>query len=87
MGFMEALKRAGVLKAIVSLRCLYNYCALFNLFHLVRLWCCATHTFFLSYGEITMTSEDVANQVLLPILGNVDPSTILLFVKEEAVED
>ena len=33
-----------------------------------------------------MTLEDVLNQLLLPILGNVDPSNIELSPKEEAVE-
>ena len=35
MGFMGLLQRAGVLKAIVSSRCLSNYRDLFNLRHLV----------------------------------------------------
>ena len=60
-GFMAMLQQAGVLKAIVLSRCLSNYRDLFNLCHLVRRWCSATHTFFLSSGEITMTLEDVAN--------------------------
>ena len=33
-----------------------------------------------------MTLEDVANQLLLPILGNVDPGTLELFLEEEVVE-
>ena len=33
-----------------------------------------------------MTLEDVANQLLLPILGNVDLGTLELFLEEEAVE-
>ena len=36
IGFMEALQQASVLKAVVSLRCLYNYRDLFNLHHLVH---------------------------------------------------
>ena len=64
--------RASVLKAIVSSYGLSNYRDLFNLRHLVHRWCTATHTFFLSYGEITVTLEDMANQLLLPILGDVD---------------
>ena len=71
-GFMVVLQWADVLKAIVSLRCLSNYRDLFNLFHLVRWWCTTTHTFFLSCSEITVTLEDVVNQLLLPILGDVD---------------
>ena len=60
-GFMVVLQRAGVLKAIVSSCCLSNYRDLFNLRHLVCRWCTATHTFFLSCGEIIVTLEDVAN--------------------------
>ena len=75
-----------MLKAIVLSRCLSNYRDLFNLYHLVRRWCSATHTFFLSCGEITMTLEDVANQLLLPILSDVNLSNIELSIKEEAVE-
>ena len=37
-GFMAALQRVGVLKAIVSSRCLSNYRDLFNLHHLVCQW-------------------------------------------------
>ena len=63
----------------VSSHCLFNYRNLFNLHHLVHKWCTATHTFFLSCGKINMTLEDVVNQLLLPILGDVDLSNIELF--------
>ena len=33
-----------------------------------------------------MTLEDVANQLLLPILGDVDPATLELSPEEEAVK-
>ena len=33
-----------------------------------------------------MTLEDVANQVLLPILGDVDPSALELSLEEEVVK-
>ena len=61
-GFKAAFQQIGVLKAIVSSRCLFNYKDLFNLSHLVHQWCSATHTFFLlrqdhrdlgGYGEST----------------------------------
>ena len=57
MGFMGLLQQAGVLKAIVSSRCLSNYRDIFNLCQ----WCTTTHTFFFSRGEVAMTLEDVAN--------------------------
>ena len=85
MGFMGLLQRASFLKAIVSSRCLSNFRDLYNLRHLVRLWCTTTHTFFFSYGELTITLEDVANQLLLPILGDTDPATLELSPEEEAI--
>ena len=86
MGFMAVLQQVGVLKAIISSRCLSNYKDLFNLRHLVCQWCTATHTFFLSCGEITVTLEDVANQLLLPILSDVDLSSMKFSLEEEVVE-
>ena len=83
---MAVLQWASVLKAIVSSRCLVNYRDFFNLRHLVRRWCTATYTFFLSYSEITVTLENEANQLLLPILGDVDPSVMKLSPEEEVVE-
>ena len=75
-----------MLRAIISSRCLSNYRDLFNLLHLVRWWCIATHTSFLSCGEIIKTLEGMANQFLLPILGDVDPGALELSPEEEAVE-
>ena len=86
IGFMGLLQRVGVLKAIVSSRCLSNFQDLFNLGHLVCQWCTTIHTFFFSCDEVTVTLEDVASQLLLPILGDVDPATLELSPKEEAVE-
>ena len=86
VGFVAALQQAGVLKAIISSRCLSNYRDLFNLRHLVRQWCNATHTFFLSCSKITVTLEDMDNQLLLPILSDTDPNNIKLSAEEEAVK-
>ena len=74
------------MKAIVLSRCLSNYRDLYNLCHLVRQWCTATHTFFFSCGELTVTLEDVANQLLLPILGDADVATLELSFEEKAIE-
>ena len=84
--FMGLLQWAGVLKAIVSSYCLSNFQDLYNLRHLVRRWCTTTHTFFFSCGELTVTLKDMANQLLLPILGDADPTTLELSPKEEAIE-
>ena len=86
VGFMTALQQAGVLKAIISSQCLSNYRDFFNLHHLVCRWCSANHTFFLSCYDITVILEDVANLLLLPILGDMNLNDIELSAKEEAVE-
>ena len=83
---MGLLQRAGVLKAIVSCHCLSNFRDFYNLQHLVRRWCTTTHPFFFSCGELTVTLKDVANQLLLPILGDVDPTTLEFSPEEEAIE-
>ena len=83
---MGLLERAGVLKAIVSSRCLSNFRDLYNLRHLVWRWCTTTHTFFFSCGELTVNLEDVANQLLLSILGDADPATLEFSSKEEATK-
>ena len=83
---MGLLQRAGVLKAIVSSCCLSNFRDLYKLRHLVRRWCTITHTFFFSCGELTITLEEVANQLLLPILGDADPATLEFSPEEEAIE-
>ena len=75
------------MKAVVSSRCLSNFRDLYNLRHLVWRWCTTTHTFFFSCGELIVTLEDVANQLLLPILGDTDPAALELSPEEEAIED
>ena len=45
-----------------------------------------THTVFFSCGELIVTLEDMATQLLLFILGDVDPATLKLSPKEEAIE-
>ena len=86
IGFMGLLQQAGVLKVVVLSCCLSNYRDLFNLHHLVRRWCTATHTFFFSCSEITVTLEDMVNQLLLPILGDVDPSSLEFSPEQKAME-
>ena len=83
---MGLLQRASVLKAIVSSCCLSNFRDLYNLRNLVRRWCTTTHTTFFSCGELTITLEDVANQLLLPILGDADPTSLEFSPEEEAIE-
>ena len=44
------------------------------------------HTFFFSCGELTVTLEDVANQLLLPIHGDANPAALEFSLEEEATE-
>ena len=83
---MGLLQRADVLKAVVLSRCLSNFRDLYNLHHLVCWWCTTTYTFFFSCSELTVTFEDVANQLLLPILSDADLATLELSPEEEAIE-
>ena len=85
-GFMGLLQQAGVLKAIISSSRLSNFRDLYNLRHLVRWWCTTTHTLFFSYGELTVTLKDVANQLLLPILSDVNLATLEFSPEEKAIE-
>ena len=83
---MGLLQWTGVLKAIVSSRCLSNFRDLYNFHHLVQRWCTTTHTFFFFCGELTITLEDVANQLLLPILGDINLATLEFSPEEEAIK-
>ena len=51
----------------------------------LKWWCSSTHTFFLAWGELTVTLEDIANHWMLPILGELSFSGIKLFTEEEEV--
>ncbi len=53
---------------------------------LVRRWCPSTHTFFFTYGELTVTLEDIENQWRLPILGDQDPAEAELSPEELRIE-
>ena len=44
------------------------------------------HIFFFSCGELTVTLEDVANQLLLPIHGDANPTALEFSLEEEATE-
>ncbi|GKV15405.1 hypothetical protein SLEP1_g26198 [Rubroshorea leprosula] len=50
----------------------------------VAWWCTSTHTFILAFGEVIVTLEDVANLMLLLIVGEEDPRHITLTPEEHA---
>ena len=43
--------------------------------------------FLLAWGEFTVTIEDVANLLMLPILGDVDPTRLRLTTAESMIEE
>uniref|UniRef100_A0A2N9I0U6 Aminotransferase-like plant mobile domain-containing protein n=1 Tax=Fagus sylvatica TaxID=28930 RepID=A0A2N9I0U6_FAGSY len=53
---------------------------------ILRRWCTSTHTFFFSWGELTITLEDVENHWLLPVLGDMDPFAVEMSEEETLVE-
>ena len=55
--------------------------------HLVRRWCPSLHTFFFSVGELTITLEDVVDNLLLPVFGDENPFDISLSSEDLKVED
>ena len=85
--FVKVLQEAKVFEAIVILRGLNMYRDVAGTCHLVRRWCPATHTLFLAWGEFTVTIEDVANLLMLPILGDVDPTRLRLTTAESVIKE
>jgi hypothetical protein len=59
--FCALLERAGVAEAILLSRSCNMYRNTEALRQILRRWCASTHTFFFSWGELTITLEDVEN--------------------------
>ena len=85
--FVGRLKRIGILKAVVISRNLEGFKDAKGLKHLVCRWCPALHTFLFSFGELTITLEDMVNNFLLPVLGDENPFDINLSDKDLKVEE
>ena len=85
--FVGRLERAGILKAVAIIRNLEGFRDAKGLKHLVRCWCPALHTFLFSFGELTVTLEDVVNNFLLLVLGDENPFDINLFDEDLKVEE
>uniref|UniRef100_A0A2N9EIL7 Aminotransferase-like plant mobile domain-containing protein n=1 Tax=Fagus sylvatica TaxID=28930 RepID=A0A2N9EIL7_FAGSY len=83
--FCALLERAGVAEAILLSRSCNMYRDTEALRQILRRWCTSTHTFFFSWGELTITLEDVENHWLLPVLGDMDPFAVEMS-EEETVE-
>ncbi|GKV15517.1 hypothetical protein SLEP1_g26304 [Rubroshorea leprosula] len=81
-GFVEILCTAEVLKSVALSQTLQINGNVECLCHLVQRWCTSTHTFILAFGEVTVTLEDMANLMSLPIVGEEDPWHIALTLEE-----
>uniref|UniRef100_A0A2N9H9E9 Aminotransferase-like plant mobile domain-containing protein n=1 Tax=Fagus sylvatica TaxID=28930 RepID=A0A2N9H9E9_FAGSY len=55
-----------------------------TLLQILRRWCASTHTFFFSWGEFTITLEDVENHWMLPMLEEL--SAVEMSEEETRVE-
>ena len=84
---MGRLERAGILNAVEISRNLKGFKDAKGLRHLVRRWCPALHTFPFSFGEMTVTLEDVVNNFLLLVLGDENPFDINLSDEDLKVEE
>uniref|UniRef100_A0A2N9FUA4 Aminotransferase-like plant mobile domain-containing protein n=1 Tax=Fagus sylvatica TaxID=28930 RepID=A0A2N9FUA4_FAGSY len=84
--FCALLERAGVAEAILLSRSCNMYRDTEMLRQILRRWCASTHTFFFSWGELTITLEDVENHWLLPVLGDMDPFAVEMSEEETLVE-
>ena len=76
--FASNLRWAKIYHAVLLSRGSDMYCDILGLGQLVRRWNPTTHTFFLSWGEITVTLIDVERILLLTSLGEADPIAIQL---------
>ena len=84
MGYLD---HAIILKAVAISRNLKGFRDAKGLRHLVRRWCSSLHTFFFFVGELTITLEDVVNNLLLLVLGDESPFDISLSDEDLKVED
>ena len=85
--FVGCLERAGILKVVVISRNLDCFRDTKGLYHLVRRWCPALYTFPFSFGELTVTLEDVVKNFLLPVLRDENPFNINLSDEDLKVEE
>ena len=85
--FVGCLECAGILKVVVISRNLEGFKDAKGLKHPVRRWCLALHTFLFSFGELTVTLEDVVNNFLLLVLRDENPFDINLSKEDFKVKE
>ena len=84
--FVGRLEPASILKAMAISKNFEGFKDAKGLRHLRR-WCPVLHTFLFSFGELTVTLEDVVNNFLLPMLGDENLFDINLSDEDLKVEE
>ena len=86
-GFCQALCDANIFEAVLMSRGWYVFRDIISLQYLIRCWSSKTHTFFFSWGETTVTLEDVERLFLLPSMGKLNPMDLELNSEEAKIEE
>ena len=86
-GFCQALRDANIFEVVQMFRGWYVFRDIITLRYLIRRWSLETHTFFFSWGETTVTLEDVERLFLLPSMGRLNPMDLELDREEAKIEE
>ena len=81
------MEQASILKSVAITRNLEGFRDAKGLRHMVRRWSPSLHTFFFFVGELTITLEDVVNNLLLPVFGDKSPFNIWLSAEDITIDE
>ena len=81
------MEQASILKSVAITRNLEGFRDAKGLRHMVRRWSPSLHTFFFFVGELTITLEDVVNNLLLPVFGDKSLFNIWLSAEDLTIEE